>query len=145
MAAKVRRLNLNSDDNYNVNVSDNNNTVNLDNEIDLDDLIRTQSLSNLKSYARKLGIQLKSTNKTSTVEVICKAIYQNDNMLQKMMKLLNENSASDFSANEHTYTIIDEEQEQHISMHQSRIASGGSNVSISVSPNKRNFLKEIIT
>jgi hypothetical protein len=126
-------------------VSDNNNTVNLDNEIDLDDLIRTQSLSNLKSYARTLGIQLKSTNKASTVEVICKAIYQNDNMLQKMMKLLNENSASDFSANEHTYTIIDEEKEQHISMHQSRIASGGSNVSISVSPNKRNCLNEIIT
>ena len=107
--------------------SNNNNTVNLENEIDLDDLIRMQSLSNLKSYARKLGIKLKSTNKASVVEIICKTIYQNNNMLEEMMKLLNEDTASDFSRDGHTYTIIDDEQEQQNSTH-----------CITVSPNKGN-------
>ena len=85
-----------------------------------------QSLSNLKVMPENLVLN-KSTNKASAVEIICKTIYQNNNMLEEMMKLLNEDTASDFLQDGHTYTIIDDEQEQQNSTH-----------CITVSPNKGN-------
>ena len=102
-----------------------NDTYGESNEMDLDDLIGMQPLSNLRIYARKLGIKLKHTSKVMVVGDICKAIYENNELLDNMMKLLNENNVLDSSINEHTFTIIEENHQQQQEEEQSNDNSGG--------------------
>ena len=57
------------------------------------------------------------------VDEICKAIYQSNELLENIMKLLNENNTSKFSRNEHTFTIIEKQQQQlQQNSHQDRIS-----------------------
>lgn len=122
-----------------------NDTYGESNEMDLDDLIGMQPLSNLRIYARKLGIKLKHTSKVMVVGDICKAIYENNELLDNMMKLLNENNVLDSSINEHTFTIIEENHQQQQEEEQSNDNSGGeknnttatsTTISVTMSPTK---------
>ena len=80
-------------------------TVN-SNEIDVDELIGVQPLSKLREYARGLGIKLTGRTKAAVVKELCVAIYQNSELLDDVIKALNDSS----NANGHTFTVIDGDQ-----------------------------------
>ena len=89
----------------NSNIDESLSTVN-PNEIDVDELIGVQPLSKLREYARGLGIKLTGRTKAAVVKELCVAIYQNSELLDDVIKALNDSS----NANGHTFTVIDGDQ-----------------------------------
>ena len=76
-------------------------------EVDLEELLSTETLINLKKYAKLLDIKVKGTSKASVVTALYQGANSDENKISVLMNCMNKSRSKN-----HTFAMVNDDSEQ---------------------------------